>query len=160
MFKRTESIKFGEFMSGEYQRKTERKKTAHKRVAKAAIVGLVGVTLTNSVLPLFVAGSTIAYNARAVPVMATGTEPQVVEVVAIPDAAKEKIIHAFDPLTDLIMSLSLPVAGIMLTGGALMIMIGRKDAGYKLIFDAAMGYILIQLTPLFISLLAGVGGAL
>jgi hypothetical protein len=164
MFKRTETIKFREFMSGEYQRKTERKKATHKRVMKAAAVGAVGVALTNSMLPLFVAGSTIAYNARAVPVMASGmgpgVEPQVVEVAAIPEAAKEKIIHAFDPLTDLMISLSLPIAGIMLTGGALMIMIGQKEMGYRLIFNSALGYVLVQLTPLFIALLAGVGGAL
>lgn len=158
MFKRKESIKFSEFMSGEYQTKRDNKKAAHKRIMKAATVGTVGILVTQSALPGLIATSSLLY----APLKACAAEnpPQVIEVGAIPEAAKEKIIHAFDPLTDLMVSLSLPIAGIMLTGGALMVMIGQKEAGYKLIFNSALGYILVQMTPMFIALLAGVGSAL
>jgi len=37
-------------------------------------------------------------------------------------AIKGEIMHAFDPLIDLIVSLSYPVAGVMIAGGCLFIM--------------------------------------
>jgi hypothetical protein len=46
---------------------------------------------------------------------------------------------------------------IMLTGGALLIMIGSKDRGLSLIQHAGIGYILVQLAPLMMSLLVEVG---
>jgi len=57
-------------------------------------------------------------------------------------------------------SLSLPIAGVMLTGGALLIMIGQKDKGFTLIMNASLGYVLVNLTPLFMSLLESVGKAI
>jgi hypothetical protein len=157
MFRRTETIKLGDFMSGEYKRKGKRKKVVKTENKALNVASVLGPVLIGS-LPLFLyAGKPLGANAAAVTVMA---QPEAIPAGIITDAAKEKIIHAFDPLVDLMVNLSLPIAGVMLTGGALMIMIGQKEAGYKLIFNAALGYVLVQMSPLFISLLAGVGGAL
>jgi hypothetical protein len=71
--------------------------------------------------------------------------------------AKEKIIEAFMPLVDLIQALSYPIALVMLTGGALMFMINQKDKGISLIQNASIGYILVQLMPLMMQLLVGIG---
>lgn len=79
---------------------------------------------------------------------------------AVSGAVKSQIVHAFDPLVDLMMSLSLPIASVIITGAALMIMLGLKERGYNLMFTGCIGYVLIQLTPMFIKILAGVGGAL
>lgn len=96
------------------------------------------------------------------PQFSNGTfyEEGMIPVNGVPDVVKEKIVSAFDPLVDLIVALSLPIAGVMLAGGALMIMIGMKDAGFKLIMNAGLGYVLVQMSPLFIQLLAGVGAAI
>lgn len=73
--------------------------------------------------------------------------------------AKEKIVEAFMPLVDLIQALSYPIALIMLTGGALMFMINQKDKGISLIQNASIGYILVQLMPLMMQLLVGIGSS-
>jgi hypothetical protein len=73
---------------------------------------------------------------------------------------KSKIIHAFDPLLDLIISLSIPISSVILAGAALLILIGQKERGYTMMMNCALGYVLVQMTPLFISLLAGIGGAI
>lgn len=78
----------------------------------------------------------------------------------VSDVVKQKIISAFDPLVELMIALSLPISGVMLTGGALMILVGMKDMGFKLIMNAGLGYVLVQMSPLFIDLLAGVGAAI
>ncbi|WP_240375417.1 hypothetical protein [Bacillus piscicola] len=101
-------------------------------------------------VPLLLAGG------ATTPAMAA--EPAAV-TVAIGDGIKEKIMHSFDPLIDLITSLSYPIAGVMIAGGALMIMIGQKDKGYSLIQNSAIGYILVQLSPLMLELLVGIGDA-
>ena len=79
---------------------------------------------------------------------------------AVSGAVKEQIVHAFDPLVELMMALSLPIASVIITGAALMILIGLKDRGYNLIFTGCVGYVLMQLVPLFIKILAGVGAAI
>jgi len=71
------------------------------------------------------------------------------------------IMHALDPLTDFLRELSLPIAGVMVVGGCLFIMIGGslRDKGVDMIKNACIGYILVQLSPLFIRLLVSVGTA-
>lgn len=71
--------------------------------------------------------------------------------------AKQKVIEAFMPLVDMIQALSYPIALVMLTGGALLFMINRKDQGISLIQNASIGYILVQMMPLIMQLLVGIG---
>lgn len=70
-----------------------------------------------------------------------------------------KVTSAFDPLIDIMVGLSLPIAGVMLTAGALLIMIGQKEMGYKLLINCGMGYVLVNLTPIGMDILSMVGDA-
>lgn len=81
--------------------------------------------------------------------------PEAVPVIA--DATKNKILHAFDPLIHLIQSLSYPIAGVMIAGGCLFIMVGHREQGMKMLQNAAIGYILVQMSPLILDLLVGIG---
>ncbi|MFZ4454358.1 hypothetical protein [Salibacterium aidingense] len=130
--KKTESMSINEFMAG---RPFERKLASRKA--------------TSATIPAVIVGG------AATPAMAA----EEAIPVAIGDGIKEKIMHSFDPLIDLITSLSYPIAGVMIAGGALMIMIGQKDKGYSLIQNSAIGYILVQLSPLMLELLVGIGDA-
>lgn len=141
--KQTESIKFGEFLSGEYKRKGKTEKQRHGAKMKAVMKTAVGIP---------VVGHLITSRASA-------SAPEVVMVGAIPDGMKEKIVHAFDPLVELMVGLSVPIAGVMITGGALMVMIGQKDLGFKLIMNSALGYVIVQMVPMFMELLIGIGNA-
>jgi len=76
------------------------------------------------------------------------------------ETTKQAVIHAFDPLLELMVDLALPISGVILTSDALLILIGMKDKGFSLILNASLGYCIVQLSPLFISLLAEVGKAL
>lgn len=71
-----------------------------------------------------------------------------------------RITTAFDPLIDLIVGLSLPIAGVMLSVGALLIMIGQKEHGYKILINCGLGYVLVNMTPLFMEILKSVGDAI
>lgn len=73
---------------------------------------------------------------------------------------KAKIMHAFDPLINLVQSLAYPIAGIMIAGGCLMIMVQQREQGMKMLQNAAIGYILVQLSPMLLQLLVGIGSGL
>lgn len=81
-----------------------------------------------------------------------------VSPTSVSEGTRNMIVHAFDPLIDLIQILSYPIAGVMIAGGCLMIMINQKDKGVEWIRGAAIGYIIVQLSPLLLKILVGVGG--
>lgn len=130
----TETIKYNDFMSGDYKNKTGDKKVSQ-------VIKRIGISIT---MPLVFAKPVLA--AEAVPVVA--------------EATKSSIIHAFDPLIDLMISLSIPIASVMVTAGCLMILVGLKEKGYSFIISASTGYVLVQLSPLLIELLVSVGKAI
>lgn len=101
--------------------------------------------------------SEIKYNVQISEPITTGPT---IPVNAASGDMVDKIGSAFQPLIDLIVGLSLPIAGVMLAAGALAIMIGQKDMGYKLLINCGMGYVLVNLTPLFLEILKMVGDAI
>jgi hypothetical protein len=139
--RRTETMSIAEFMHGKPETPAKPARTALKAAATSAI------PLSLAARPAFASGGGEVATVEAVP------------AGAISDAVKERIMGAFDPLVELMISLSYPIAGVMLTGGALAIMIGMRDKGYSMIQMAGIGYILVQMTPLFLDLLVGIGGA-
>lgn len=68
-----------------------------------------------------------------------------------------KIIHAFDPLVHLIQDLAHPIAAVMIAGGCLYIMTGNREKGMQMMQNAAIGYILVQMAPMMLNLLVGIG---
>src|SRR4051794_22503724 len=55
-----------------------------------------------------------------------------IPAIATTGTMYDKMLHAFDPLIDIIQALSYPVAMIVVLGGALFIMIGNKEKGFSM----------------------------
>lgn len=127
---KTETIDFRSFMSGN---------AAMKKAATSGILTASGIA----------AGSFILTH----PTMTFAKE-------AVSEATKAKVAHCFDPLIETMLSLSTPVASAIIAGAAFAVMLGFKDKGYSYIMNASLGYVLIHMLPLFVSLLTGVGGAI
>jgi hypothetical protein len=85
--------------------------------------------------------------------------PPAQPAIGIPDGVKQTILHSFDPLIDLIQALAYPIAGVMIAGGCLFIMVGNRDRGMSMLQNAAIGYILVQLSPMLLKLLVGIGSS-
>ncbi|ADU30386.1 hypothetical protein [Evansella cellulosilytica] len=157
MFNRVQTVgTISEFMETGTDRELKRElKKFNKKAAthgfKATLTTLVtGVTAISITNNLFT-NHAYASGMDAIPVVSIpGSE-------YVKGAAKEKIVEAFMPLVDMIQALSYPIALVMLTGGALMFMINQKDKGIGLIQNASIGYILVQLMPLLMNLLVGIG---
>lgn len=71
-----------------------------------------------------------------------------------------RINDAFMPLVELVKGLAYPISLVVLTGGALMILIGKSDEGFKMIRQGCIGYILVNLMPLLMGLLVEIAKAI
>lgn len=91
--------------------------------------------------------------------------PEAVPAMAMPMpilglGVADKIIHAFDPIVQLLQGLSYPVCFIMLSAGFLVIMTGNRAKGLNLIKWAAIGYVGMQFAPAIMAILVEVGKAI
>jgi len=142
-----------EFMNPEKEIKREIAKFNKKAAAHGIKASLI--TLATGVTAISLTGKSLATHAHAAPTAVYATGP----VDYVKGKAQEQIVEAFMPLVDMIQALSYPIALVMLTGGALLFMINQKDKGVSLIQNASIGYILVQLMPLMMNLLVGIGGS-
>ncbi|WP_342540071.1 hypothetical protein MHI39_20310 [Heyndrickxia sp. FSL K6-6286] len=132
-----------DFMTGQHRFHAEIKKANRKlkthgiKIALTGIAGGLAFNLTH------VGASNLAYAAGP--------------AEYVKSKAKEQIVDAFMPLVDLVQALAYPIAAVMLSGGALLFMINQKDKAISLIQNASIGYILVQLMPLFLKILVGLG---
>jgi hypothetical protein len=134
----------------ENERFIDRVKRAGKRLTDPKVKSLIGYTIPI----MFLAGGLPPFGlTRAM------AAPAVETTMGIPDGIKETILHSFDPLIDLIQALAYPIAGVMIAGGCLFIMVGNRDRGMSMLQNAAIGYILVQLSPMLLKLLVGIGSS-
>lgn len=84
----------------------------------------------------------------------------VVQTGAVSGFAMDKLANILDPLFDVIMAVSFPIAGVIMLGGCFFFMLGNSEKAWTTIFNAALGYVLIQMSPLFLDILREVGTAM
>lgn len=137
----------GEFLSGSYRYKKMEIKVNKKLIKwgiRVAVTVVAGSFLIDLTLPQ------IAFAHAVAPVMASPTT----------HALGSAVNNALQPLIDVLMELARPIAGVMVTWGALRYMIGQKEAGLAGIQQAAVGYVLVMLSPLILKLITGVGASI
>ncbi|MGZ4161943.1 MAG: hypothetical protein ACXVNF_14265 [Neobacillus sp.] len=120
-----------------------KKKIIKNTLGNAFLVGL-SVGLLNQVPPT----TSVAVPAMAMPMPVLGL------------SISDKIIHAFDPIVQLIQGVSYPVCFIFVTAGFLVMMTGNKQKGLNMIKWAALGYIGMQFAPAIMAILVEVGKAM
>ncbi|WDV94187.1 hypothetical protein [Brevibacillus parabrevis] len=136
---KVQTIKFRDFMDGTWN---QPKKSELKKITDTLLKAGV-------MIPLAMATGT-AYASAAESVSAAATQ-----VVA--GTTLQILAHALDPITQILVAISLPVASIVMIGGCFFFMFGQSDKAWTTIQNAGLGYILIQLSPLFIKVLEQVG---
>lgn len=133
---RTEVIKFRDFMDGTWKSETKTKNAVDSLIKAGAIIPLALTTTAH-------ANAAESVTAAASQVIA-GTTLQV-------------LAHALDPLTQILVAVSLPVASVVMIGGCFFFMFGQAERAWSTIQNAGLGYLLIQLSPLFIKVLEQIG---
>jgi nitrate reductase NapE component len=152
------TIKFQDFMTGEY--KVQEKKRMKQRAAKVTQLA------SAAILPLATCGAVGTFGfamkafaaTNAVPVGA----PVVIEVGAkewMSEHTLSTLAHVLDPLVDIMVALSFPIASVIIVGSCFFFMFGKSEKAWDGIMKAGLGYVLIQVSPLILDVLKQVGTA-
>lgn len=136
-------------------------------IPTAASVGLVAHRLLASE-----PSSTIPVSTPVVPEVTT-LEPVINSVVSstdtiatlaqptgiIADKSLDMLANVLDPLVQIMVAVSFPVASVIMIGACFFFMFGNSEKAWSMIMNAGLGYVLIQLSPLFLNILREVGSA-
>ena len=136
----TEVIKFRSFMDGTWKEPAKKKKDL-KRITGTLVKA-------GSMVPLAFTAAAHASAAESVKTTAS---------TVIAGTTLQILAHALDPVAQILVALSLPIASIVMIGGCYFFLFGNSDKAWSTIQSAGLGYILIQLSPLFIKVLEQVG---
>ena len=77
----------------------------------------------------------------------------------IADTSLTMLANVLDPLVQIMVAISFPIASVIMIGGCFFFMIGNSEKAWQTIMNAGLGYVLIQLSPLFLQILREVGEA-
>lgn len=90
------------------------------------------------------------------PIDITAT-PEMIPTGFIADSSLEMLATVLDPLVQILTAISFPIASVIMIGGSFFFMLGNSEKAWSTIFNAALGYIIIQMSPLFLEILRTVG---
>lgn len=77
----------------------------------------------------------------------------------IADKSLEILATALDPLVQILVAISFPIASVIMVGGCFFFMLGNSERAWNTIMNAGLGYVLIQMSPLFLEILRTIGKA-
>ncbi|MFJ6414991.1 hypothetical protein [Terribacillus saccharophilus] len=134
---RTHSMTIGEFMD----RKPVVKKNRAKKLAKVAA-------------PVVVPFTFVTHAHAEESVVANGITSH------IADTTLNTLAHALDPVVEILIALSFPVASVMVLANCFYFMFGQGDKAWSRIQGVGLGYCLIRMLPLFLEILKSVGDSI
>lgn len=85
--------------------------------------------------------------------------PEIIPTGFLADTSLEMLANVLDPLVQIMVAISFPIASVIMIGGCFFFMIGNSEKAWQTIMNAGLGYVLIQLSPLFLQILREVGEA-
>lgn len=138
-------------------------------IPTVASVGLVAHRLTESnsstIIPVSAPVPTpliepvnVIAQAPTLPINITST-PEMIPTGYIADTSLELLANVLDPLVQIMVAISFPIASVIMIGGAFFFMLGNSEKAWQTIFNAGLGYVIIQMSPLFLDILREVGEA-
>ena len=77
----------------------------------------------------------------------------------IADKSLETLATILDPMVQIMVAISFPIASVIMIGACFFFMFGNSERAWNMIMNAGLGYVLIQLSPLFLQILREVGEA-
>ncbi|MEQ6355891.1 hypothetical protein ABNX05_14775 [Lysinibacillus sp. M3] len=78
----------------------------------------------------------------------------------IADKSLEMLATILDPVIQVMVSISFPIASVIMIGACFFFMFGNNEKAWSMIMNAGLGYVLIQMSPLFLDILRTIGKAI
>ncbi|MBD7945284.1 hypothetical protein H9650_14250 [Psychrobacillus sp. Sa2BUA9] len=85
--------------------------------------------------------------------------PEIIPTGFVADASLDMLANILDPLVQIMVAISFPIASVIMLGGAFFFMLGNSEKAWQTIFNAGLGYVIIQMSPLFLDILRSLGKA-
>ena len=85
------------------------------------------------------------------------SSPEVIQTGFIGDASLDILTTVLDPLVHIMVAISFPIASVVMIGSCFYFMFDNKEKAWGGIMNAALGYVVIQLSPLFLNIMKNVG---
>lgn len=160
---RTHTIPFNQFMTGEYKQK---KKSKAWQITKKVVPSVALPVLAAKSIPVLAAGLAVSMTFAVMPKVdpafaVTATAPAVTVGAKewMGDQALSTLAHILDPVVDILVALSFPIASVIIVGACFQFMFNNAEKGWSMIQNAGLGYVLIQVSPLILNVLKQVGNA-
>lgn len=83
-----------------------------------------------------------------------------IQTGVIADKSLEMLATILDPVINILIAISFPIASVIMIGACFFFMIGNPEKAWSMIMNAGLGYVLIQISPLFLDILRTVGEAI
>lgn len=107
-------------------------------------------------VPLIAAGSALPLFLHTMPTFSFAEAATTASTESIKQDVSQKIITAFDPLTDLVGGLSYPLAFLAFSAAGIYWMLGNREKAVQMMQGASIGYIIVHLSPMLMRLLVSV----
>lgn len=78
----------------------------------------------------------------------------------IAEKSLEILATALDPVVQILVAISFPIASVIMVGACFFFMLGNSEKAWSMIMNAGLGYVLINLSPLFLQILKQIGEAI
>ncbi|MEK4085156.1 hypothetical protein [Psychrobacillus sp. FSL K6-1415] len=85
--------------------------------------------------------------------------PEMIPTGFIADSSLTMIANILDPLVQIMVAFSFPIASVIMTGACFFFMFNNSEKAWDVIMKAGLGYVLFQLMPMFLEILRQVGEA-
>lgn len=156
----TKVIKFNEFMTGEYKVKAkERKQRIIKKTTKLASAAILPLATGGTIGTVGFAMKAFACTSNVAIPVSTQMDVPANATQWMGEQTLHALAHILDPVVDILVALSLPVASVIIVGSCFFFMFGKPDKAWSSIQSAGLGYVLIQVSPLILNVLKQVGNA-
>jgi hypothetical protein len=137
---KTQTIGFREFMSGDY-----------KKVNKKRSIGKI---VTSTSIPLALIAPNVSFASTGQEAVTAGASQWLGEKTL------QTLAHALDPLVDIMVALSFPIASVAMLGACFHFFFNNPEKAWSSMQNVGLGYVLIQLMPIILSVLKAVGGSI
>lgn len=143
---------------------TKRTVAAAAVVPAAVSIGLLMERLTESNVAVPVTAQVVepvnvlSQAPTMIPVNMT-TTPEMIPTGFVADKSLEMLATVLDPLIQIMVAISFPIASVIMIGGSFFFMLGNPEKAWQTIFNAGLGYVIIQMSPLFLEILRQIGKA-
>jgi len=94
-----------------------------------------------------------------IPLEMMSSTPDIIPTGFVADKSLEMLANVLDPVVQILVAISFPIASVIMIGACFFFMFGNSEKAWSMIMNAGLGYVLIQLSPLFLAILRQVGEA-